>query len=130
MNEETTIDVKDKNVFLCGPMTGLPNYNIAAFMDAHAELMRLGARVSNPALSWMKDGCPERPHEELTRRSLHELTAPKFSGSETGNYYDVLVLLPGWRESDGACMEVSVAGAIGIPVVKLDKLVGNARESQ
>lgn len=123
MNSETTIDIKGKNVFLCGPMTGLPNYNIAAFMEAHAELMKLGAHVSNPALSWMKSGCPERPHEEWMRRSLHELTEPKFSGSETGNHYDVLVLLPRWRESDGACTEVSVAGAIGVPMVELRELL-------
>ena len=124
------IDVKDKNVFLCGPMTGVPNYNIAAFMEAHAELMKLGAHVYNPELSWMKGGCQERPHEEWMRRSLHELTEPKFLGSETGNHYDSLVLLPGWRESVGATMEVSVAGAIGIPVVELDRLVGNTRERQ
>ena len=121
------INVKYKNVFLCGPMTGLPNYNIAAFMEAHAELMKLGANnIFNPALSWMQQGCPDKSHEEWMRRSLHELTEPKFARDETGNCYDVLVLLPRWRESDGACTEVSVAGTIGVPVVELGDVIGDA----
>jgi hypothetical protein len=123
------IDVTCKNVILSGPMTGLPNYNIAAFMDAHAELRKLGAGdIFNPALSWMQQGCVEKSHGEWLRASLHELTTRAYAG--TGNRYDVLALLPGWQESNGACMEVSVADAIGIQMVELSELLEDAHESQ
>lgn len=36
-------------IYLCGPMTGLPEYNYPAFHAAAAELRAQGWRVVNPA---------------------------------------------------------------------------------
>ena len=116
--------VNGKRVFLSGPMTGKPAYGVAEFAAAHEKLVGMGAAmVYDPAYQWyvdMANGKPTLDHEEYMRRTLTELTgAERDDGSR---YYDVLVQLPEWYDSDGAKVECDVASAIGIEVCELEEV--------
>lgn len=112
-------------IYIAGPMTGLPDWNFPAFFEAEKELLSLGYEVVNPAHSdgatvqeaLESAGNPEAPNNTwrwYMRRDLpHVLEV------------DALCVLPGWRKSKGASLEVHVAKAIGLPiyVLKDGKLV-------
>lgn len=83
------------------------------------------ASVYDPALEWVKEHCCELQHDEWVRRSVRELTRPRYEESDLGHFYDALVLLDGWKESTGATMEVAVAEACGIPVYELGDVLGD-----
>jgi hypothetical protein len=89
-------------VYLAGPMSGYKNWNYPAFHAAAKELRRRGIAVFSPAefnddttMSW----------EVYLRRELRALTRCK-----------AVYVLPGWRNSRGARLEVRVAKALGMPV--------------
>lgn len=109
--------VKGKKVFLSGPMSGLPHYNVAAFADAHATVIEHGAiHVYNPAIEYLKRGRNDMGHEYWMRKCLQALI-----GDVPG--YNVLVSLPGWEDSEGARTEREVAQACGIEVCELDEVM-------
>jgi len=91
---------REMRVYIAGPTTGLPEFNFPAF-NAIAEEMRVaGWHVENPA---------EHGHVE---------------GAEWADYlrYDIgrlatceaIMLLPGWSNSRGAWLEVSIAKDLGM----------------
>lgn len=115
--------------FLSGPMSGIDGNNVIVFIEAHRRLRELGARyVYNPALEWVNEfskGMPEMGHGYYMRRCVNELTKPwveSFDSNEVRSFYDVLVQLEGWEESDGARTEKLVAEACGIRCVRLSDL--------
>ena len=99
-------DIKDKRVYLSGPITNTKNYK-GLFMFAEA-LVDFGEaeQIYNPATqipassSW----------EHAMAQCLSEITN-----------YDTVVLLPGWNASRGARLESDVALACGIHVVNLSE---------
>ena len=111
--------VKYKRVFLSGPMTGQSCYNVAAFAEAHHRLIELGAAdVYDPAVEYLTDPDPtHKTHEMYMQRCINELT--RLSDVSWSRSWDVLVLLPGWKDSEGARVESEVAKAIGIEVCEL-----------
>lgn len=105
--------VKDKHVYISGPMTGLPDFNRKAFDEAEERIIAAGASyVCNPSHL----GDPSRTHEYHMTKDLHELTWM----DSTKTFYDAIVLLPGWESSNGASLEVLVAIACGMEVIHLD----------
>lgn len=109
--------VTRKCVFLSGPMSGLPHYNVAAFADAHAVMVEQGAcAVYNPAMAYLSSGETYHTHEYWMRKCIGELLGDC-------PHYDILVSLPGWEESDGAKTERMVAMACGIKCVDLSEIV-------
>lgn len=112
-------------IYIAGPMTGYDQWNFPAFFEAEETLLKLGYQVINPAHNDGPDlfsalesaGVPERPNHSWAwymRRDLpHVMEA------------DALCVLPGWRESRGASLEVHVARALGLPilVIKDGKLI-------
>lgn len=121
------MDLKGKKVFLSGPMTGYPHYNVEAFAQAHAIVKEAGADfVYDPAYVWLKeraDVAAGKEHEDYMLDCIHELTRRGFTGP---SYYDVLVSIGRWWESDGATKEREVAEACGIECVDLDAIVWDA----
>lgn len=95
-------DPAGKMLYLCGPMSGYPDDNRAAFRDAATRLRRAGYGVWSPAEHWdPTQGWAAAMHMDLTA-VLAEC--------------DRLAILDGWWASRGAMVEIQVAGAVGYPV--------------
>ena len=101
-------EVQGKQVFLSGPITGVDGYK-DKFADAIEVIRALGASaIFNPAAK-IPDNA-ER--EEAMRTCLFNLTA-----------YNCVVMLPGWRDSEGACFEYATSEICGIPHYELKELI-------
>ncbi len=98
-------------LFLSGPMTGLPDYNRAAFHKAAAHLRVLGHHVVNPA----ENPPPvDDTWQGWMRLSLRQVTD-----------VDAMVMLPGWERSDGALLEHYNAmklGMVAYPMEMADRI--------
>jgi hypothetical protein len=90
-------------IYISGPMTGRPNLNYEAFHAAAASLRAAGHGVFNPAET--DGGDMTRPYAYYMRKDIAALL------DCTG-----VLVLDAWQESRGACLEVAVARAIGLPV--------------
>ena len=116
--------VKGRTVYLSGPMTGIDDWNRAAFDDAEKRLRELGAQEPyNPAN--FIEHFESLSHEACMYRSLVELVDEAWS-TEPGYpapWYDLLVSLPGWEQSAGARLEREVAEACGIEVCDFGEVV-------
>ena len=101
-------------IYLCGPMTGLPEYNYPSFRAAAAELRAMGWTVINPAENAAPTADPT--WDDWMRISLEQVRSAS-----------LLALLPGWERSKGAQLEVETARGLGIPCFALkDVLSGEA----
>lgn len=111
--------VKGRRVFLSGPMTGIANYNVEAFATAHAIVKECGAvSVYNPAIEYLRNNFENMTHEQCMRECLRTLTKPSLIHDDEP-FYDLMVQLPEWENSEGALTEFAVAQACGIECVEL-----------
>lgn len=106
-------------IYIAGPMTGHKDWNFPAFFEVETQLIALGHDPVNPAHNdgatvqeaLESAGSPESPNNPwrwYMRRDLpHVLEV------------DALCVLPGWQKSKGASLEVTVAKAIGLPIMVL-----------
>lgn len=106
-------------IYIAGPMTGYKDWNFPAFFEVENRLIELGHDPVNPAHndgatvqaaleSAGKPEAPNNPWRWYMRRDLpHVLEV------------DALCVLPGWQKSKGASLEVTVAKAIGLPILVL-----------
>jgi hypothetical protein len=108
-----------KNVYIAGPMSGVDQWNYPAFFAAEARLRELGYNPINPAHNdgltieeaLASAGTPEAPTHSWAHYMKRDL--PNVIEA------DALCVLPGWRASKGASLEVTVAKSLGIPVMCL-----------
>jgi hypothetical protein len=99
-----------KRLYLCGPMTGLPQLNFPAF-NAEAERLRaLGYDVINPA----ELAEPGTPWAQCMRTDIRMLLM-----------CDAIAMLPGWERSRGANLEWLIATELGMPVL-VAEMIGNS----
>ena len=118
-------------VYLAGPMSGIPAFNVPAF-DALAKTLRVwGYEVVSPA---ELDGPETRAAIVASRWGNHADLPP----GETWGFYlsrdiriladegiEAVVVLPGWARSKGARLETFAAKAIlGLPVYTYDWKTG------
>lgn len=89
-------------LYIAGPMTGLPDLNFPAFHAAAAVLRSAGHDVINPAEINPDHGVP---WAECMRRDIPQLCT-----------CEGVAVLPGWRSSRGASLEVHIAEALGMSV--------------
>lgn len=111
-------------VYLAGPMRGRPRYNFDAFAEWAEFLRGLGYDVTSPAEHDLDEGFdPDLPlHEQdfdLPTVLLWDLAQVATS--------DLVVVMPGWRHSKGACAEVAVAEALGVTVLDVLEMVATAQ---
>lgn len=91
-------------LYLSGPMTGYPESNYPAFFAAAERLEEAGYHVLNPA----KPG-NRASYEELMRADIKLLLDS-----------DAVATLPNWWASNGARIEVNLAGFLRMPVEPVD----------
>lgn len=93
-------------VYICGPMSGLPEFNYPAFNAAEKAIReRYGCRVLNP-----------------TRRAGMEYADQIRLGCADVVSATVVVVLPGWGKSSGAQEEMACAEIHGRRVVMWEEL--------
>lgn len=98
--------------YLAGPMSGKPQLNFPAFAAAARSLRTMGYDIVSPT---ELDGEPDLTAEihnqaycGYLKRDLALIAAPDVQG---------VVVLPGWKRSNGARTEVAVAVGLGKPVL-------------
>lgn len=89
-----------KRIFVCGPMSGLPDLNYPAFNAAADRLRGLGHHVENPAEN-PQPACGS--WKGYMRLSIAQLVT-----------CDTVYLLPGYTMSKGAMLEVDIAMSLGM----------------
>jgi nucleoside 2-deoxyribosyltransferase len=99
-------------LYLAGPMRGYPDFNFPAFDAAAEKLRQAGHEVFNPA---------DHDREVIAAdgRTIADLGIRECMKADTAWICDNaegVAVLTGWEESTGACAEVALARAIGIPV--------------
>lgn len=100
-------------LYIAGPMTGIAQFNYPEFFKVASGLRDLGYTVINPA--------------ETNGPTVESALADVEANPRSWEYYmrkdlnsvsqvDGLCVLPGWQNSKGARLEVTVAKALGIPL--------------
>lgn len=116
-------------IFISGPVSGMPDNNVAAFATAAYRLRQAGHQVYSP----MGDIPAKSKHEQAMLMCLHELSRGDREAYACMNklflepWYDAMVQLDGWEESDGAQLEAEVADALGIKRMTLNEVLENPR---
>lgn len=115
-------------VYVAGPMRGRPHYNFQAFdiardflrdfhgfdvispadLDRQQRLMDVDALP--PVDGYTGGGFSRIDWHEVMRKDLALVIEEA----------DMVAMLPGWQDSEGASVEVTVARAIGLPTFELD----------
>jgi hypothetical protein len=116
-----------KRVYIAGPMTGIPQFNYPAFIDAARVLRSEGFDVQSPA---------EMDDPETAKAAMASVDGAPGSGSANGETWgdflardvkllvddgiEAIVVLPGWARSRGARLETFVASRMaGLPILRL-----------
>lgn len=96
-------DTRRSRIYLAGPMTGIADYNFSAF-NAEADRLRgQGYHVENPADHGVVEG---GDWADYLRYDIGRLAT-----------CECIHLLPGWSQSSGAKLEVSIAKALGMHIL-------------
>jgi hypothetical protein len=106
-------------IYIAGPMSGVEDFNFPLFFETEKVLKELGYEVVNPAHN---DG-------ETLEEALAMAGTPDKPNNSWGYYMrrdlpnvldvDAICVLPNWRKSKGASLEVHVAEALGLPIYVL-----------
>ena len=89
-------------VYIAGPMTDMPNWNVEAFAEAERWYSDRGHTVLNPASHTPRVNPESITHAEYMKIALAMVDA-----------VDALVMLDGWRYSKGARIEHRYASEHG-----------------
>lgn len=106
-----------KSVYICGPITGMPDLNRLEFNRAEVQLNALGFQAINPHVICKDivashEGSPEELWQKCMRNDIQHMLR-----------CDLVVLLNGWSNSRGAMIEAKLAKDVAIPVSLFDKFM-------
>jgi predicted kinase len=93
-------------LYIAGPMTGLPDYNLPAFAAATQQLQQAGYDAINPGHRGVIDGYTWQDYMRDGIRLLLDC--------------DGIALLDNWSDSKGAALEVHIAHSLAMPVKYVD----------
>ena len=98
-----------KTIYIAGPMTGIEDYNRAAFDRAAKQIKQmwkgtaLPTTVINPARNY--GGYQGLTHARYMRYSIHQLLI-----------VDAVYMLNNWELSEGATVEHTIAKSLGLDI--------------
>lgn len=95
-------------IYIAGKVTGDENYR-EKFEKAEAALVSIGHEPINPACLRLPKSCSWKDYMALTLSML--------------DLADAVCLLPDWRESQGACIEIGYAAAKGIDIIAAGQIL-------
>lgn len=102
-------------LYLAGPMRGIPLFNYPAFDEAKETLVSRGHDVYSPADIDRDAGedysATRDPNSTFTPDELREFLERDLRALAQ---CDGVVLLPGWKTSKGALLEVAAANFLGL----------------
>lgn len=104
------------NIYIAGPMTGVEDFNYPLFNKTAETLRSQGFTVFNPAETESENTdypYQQAPWDWYLRRAIRKLT-----------HCDLIVLLPGYENSKGASLELSIALSLGIGQTTLEEFLG------
>ena len=106
-------------VYVSGPMTGIPEWNGPAFLEAAAALREIGHEVFCPAEIDLENGFDWHglTGNENLRDEKYNFDIRKVLRDDLvwiADHADALFLLPGWSHSRGARAEVALAAALDL----------------
>lgn len=96
-----TTPAEGTRIYLAGPMTGYPEHNYPAFLDAAAKIRALGYFVCCPA--------------ELNPPDVTYGQALAVDLAWIISHAQGIVFLPGWENSRGCAVEHALARALDLP---------------
>ena len=97
-------------------MTGVEDFNFPLFFETEEKLKELGYETLNPAKN---DGADVKTAtQNAISASLSGATWSSYMRRDLSNLClsDAICVLPNWKSSKGASLEVQVAQALGIPI--------------
>lgn len=110
MSQTATLDIaKTSNIYVCGKMSGLKDFNRAAFNQAAASLRAQGLTVFNPGEII---GESDWEWSDYMRTSLKGMLD-----------CDVLYVLTGYESSVGANIEIDLANKLGLLIIYEEKTI-------
>ena len=106
------------NIYLSGPMSGIPNFNIPKFNLAAESLRSSGFGVINPPEQdppELRNMCEESPDGKVDDSTWGECIGRDISFISSSSL-DAICLLKGWGDSWGSTMELIAAIKTGLKV--------------
>lgn len=91
--------------YISGPMTGIPEFNYPAFIEAAKELRKRGHGVISPV-----EVCADMPKDSTWLEYMKADIRAMLDA-------DIVVLLKGWEHSRGAVIEEALAKSLGIETI-------------
>ena len=106
-----------KKIYIAGPMTGYPQYNFTAFLDAEEDLTAKGWEVLSPARMDIDRGFNpiEDPTAVFTDDMLQDAIIRNIAAILE---FDAIAMLNNWSESKGAKAEYYVARWAGLKIFR------------
>lgn len=108
--------MRNKSIYVAGPMTGYPQYNFPAFDAAAVQLLAEGWSVVSPADHDRALGFDESKSIE-DQAIPFDLTKALMWDLEQVSKVDAVYLLNGWEDSKGANAEYALAIALGKEII-------------
>ena len=106
--------MKKTHLYLCGPMSGLPDNNRAEF-DRTAEILRLhGYVVFTPTENGLPAGTAWENHMRADIRALMGVSN--------------VALMPGSKDSRGCKLELTIARELNMTVKNIDQWIYEAKK--
>jgi hypothetical protein len=115
-------------LYVAGPMTGVPHFNIPAFDAAAADLRERGFTVFSPAelddakvrelALASEDGCAVEHVKATGQRWIDLLVRDLLVVADV----DAVIVLPSWKRSRGARLETFVAYLLGKEILRYPAL--------
>lgn len=111
-----------RRLYVSGPMTGIPEFNYPAFIEAAAQLRAAGYDVVSPV------ELDAEARVDLANFGPADYRAALARDAAAVIEADGVALLGGWRSSRGARAEVALADAVRIPVYRIEAWLATSQE--